>query len=202
MVKHLLDIIKGEATKDSKATIQPDVLSERQSANSSSWENKWSESRDSDNGNTSKERSTKVKVFVGLSSSTNKGDRAHHSNGVKTSSCHDSWRSHEHQRRNEHSLRSVETSPQSVLLDIVFWIRCPSSKHSTERKRKTTDHDDPWVGGHNTVDEAGSVHCSGCDTDDSNAQTGVQEGLVEVCAFVEWHAAVLARLAVEHEVDG
>lgn len=202
VVKDLLDIIEGEATENGKTTIQPDVLSERQSANSSSWEDQWSESRDCNNGNTSKEWSTKVKVLVGLSGSTDESDRAHHGNGVKPSAGHDSWWSHEHQWGDEESLGSVESSPQSVLLDIVIWIRSTGSHHSSERESKTTDHDNPWVGSHQSINEAGLVNGPGSNTDNSNSQSSVQECLVEVCALEQWHATILAGLAVEDNVDG
>ena len=202
VVKHFLYIVKGEATKDGKTTIQPDVLSERQSANSSSWEDQWSKSGNSNNGNTSKEWSTKVQVLVGLSGSTDKGDRTHHSNGVKTSPGHDSWRCHEHQWSDEESLSSVESSPESVFLDIVIWIRSTSSHHGSERQSKTTDHDNPWVGGHQSVDEAGLVNGPGGNTDNSNSQSCVQERLVQVCALKQWHSTILAGLAVEDNVDG
>ena len=169
MVEDLLDIIKGEATKDGKATIQPNVLGEGQGTDSSRWEDQWSESRDCNNGNTSKEWSTKVKILVGLGGSTNEGNRTHHSNSVKTSTGHDGWWSHEHQWSDEESLGSVESSPQSVLLDIVIWIRSTGSHHGSERESETTDHDNPWVRSHESVDESRLVDRASGDTDNSNS---------------------------------
>ena len=43
---------------------------------------------------------------------------------------------------------------------------------------------------------------TGSDADDSEAETGVQEGVVQVSALEEWHTAILARFAVEDQVDG
>ena len=54
MVQHLLDIVEGEATKDSQATVQPDILGERKSADSGGGEDERSETRVSNVGDASK----------------------------------------------------------------------------------------------------------------------------------------------------
>ena len=202
MVQHLLNIVESEATEDGKATVQPDVLGKRQGADGGGGKDERSETRDSNDGDTSKQRSTEIEVLVVLCSSTNEGNRSHHGNRVETSAGHNRRRSHEHQRRNERSLGNVERSPQSVLLDIVRWIRVPCSDHSTKAQCETTNHHDPWVRSHDTVYEARGVHGARCNADDADTEPSVHEGLVKVRALEGWHSTVLARLAVEHHVDG
>ena len=69
--QNFLDIIESKTTEDCQSSPQPDVLSESECSDSGGWEDERSESRDSDERNTSKERSTKVQVFLLLSGCTN-----------------------------------------------------------------------------------------------------------------------------------
>lgn len=45
------------------------------------------------------------------------------------------------------------------------------------------------------------MQSSRCDADDSDAEAGVQEGVVQVGSFVWRHAAIFACFTVEDEVD-
>lgn len=114
VVQDLLNIVEGEATEDGKTPIQPDLLRPHQGAGSSGGKDERGESRESNNGHTGKERSTEVQVFLLLGRGTDKGDRAHHSNGVQTSAGKQSG-VHEHQRREKSSLGNVESRPKTVL---------------------------------------------------------------------------------------
>lgn len=113
VVQDLLHIVESEATEDSQTTVQPDALRPHQGAGSSGREDHGSKTRKSDDGNTSKERTTEVQVFLLLGSSTDEGDGAHHTDSVETSASEDSG-VHEHQRREERSLGQVEQSPAAI----------------------------------------------------------------------------------------
>lgn len=202
VMQNLLDIVQSEATENGKTTIEPDVLSEGESADSSSWQYEWCKAGNSNDGDTSQKWSTEIEIFVGLSGSSDEGDGAHHSDSVETGAGHDSRWSHEHQRRNEHSLCSIESSPKSVLLDVVRWVGSTSAIHSSETEGESTDHNNPRVRRHKSIHKAGGIHSARRNTNDSNTQPGVHERLVQVCALERRHTSIFTRLAVEHEVDG
>lgn len=98
MVQDLLDVIEGEATEDSKTTVQPDALGPHQSTGRSGGENHRSKTRQSDEGNTSEKRATEVQVLLLLGSGTDEGNGAHQAKGVDTSASEQS-RVVEHERR-------------------------------------------------------------------------------------------------------
>jgi hypothetical protein len=77
-----------------------------------------------------------------------------------------------------------------------------SSDHGAEAGSQATDGHDPGVRHHDAVDKAALDHLARRQADDADAQTRVHEGLVEVGALEQGHAAVLTRLAVEHDVHG
>jgi hypothetical protein len=127
------------------------------------------------------------------------------------------------QRSNEGSLSGVEGSPGKVLgnvarersanmkstksnIDEIDYVLVRADRtggnHGTEAERETADADDPRVRHHQTVDEASLHHLPGRQANDSDTQTSVQEGVVEVLALKGRHAAVLSGLAVEDGVDG
>ena len=198
MSKNLLDVIECEASEDCQSSPEPDILSEGERSNSGSWEDKRRETRNRYNGNASKERSTKVQVFLLLSGSTNERDRSHHGNCVKTSTEHDRGRCHKEHRSDEGGLRDIECGPEAVLLDIVAWIRSSRAHHCADTETQTSNHENPRVCSHYSVDEAAVEHGSGRHTDEADSQTGVQECIVQVCSF-EWrHAAIFARLTIEY----
>lgn len=115
----LLDVVQSEATEDSETTVQPDLLRPHQRAGSSSGKNKGRKSGESNDGHTSEQRATEVQVLLLLGSRSNKSNRAHHSNSVKTGTRENSG-VHEHQWGEERSLREVEPSPQSILHDVAI----------------------------------------------------------------------------------
>lgn len=117
MVQDLLDVVEGEATEDGQTTVQPDTLRPHQSARSSGRENHGSQTGESDNGDTSKERSTEVHVLFLLGGGTDESDRAHHSNSVETSTSEDSGME-EHHRCQKRSLGDVECGPHAILDDV------------------------------------------------------------------------------------
>jgi hypothetical protein len=119
VVQNLLDIIEGEATEDSQSTVQPDALRPHQCAGSSGGKDHGSETRESDDGNTSEEGTTEVQVLLLLSGSTNESNGTHHADSVKTSASEDSG-VHEHQRGEERSLGQIEQSPAAILQDVAI----------------------------------------------------------------------------------
>lgn len=114
VLKHLLDIVEGEATKDGETTIQPNVFSEGQGTSSGGWKDHGSETRKSDDGDTSKEGTTEVEILFLLGGGTNESDGAHHTDSVETSASEDS-RSEEEHGREKSGLSEVEGGPEAVL---------------------------------------------------------------------------------------
>ena len=117
MVQDLLHVVKSEASKDSETTIQPDILRPHQGTGGGGGKDKGSKSGESNDSHTGKERSTQIQILLLFSGGANESDRTHHANSVETCAGEDSW-VHEHQRCEESSLGDVETSPESVLLDV------------------------------------------------------------------------------------
>lgn len=224
MVENLLDIVEGEATEDGKTTIEPEALSEGESADGSGGKDERGETRDGDDGSTSEERSTDVEVLLLLGGGTDERDGTHHGESVETGASEESGRSHGEERSDESSLGGVEDSPAGILgnvavvekrvsecqqhrkrqngeENVLVRVNGASSKHGTERESETTDADNPGVGGHETIGEARLEHLVSRQTDDADAESSVHEGLVEVRAFESGHAAVGASLPVEHELQ-
>lgn len=46
------------------------------------------------------------------------------------------------------------------------------------------------------------MQCASSNSDDTNSEAGVHEGLVEVFPLVLWHAAIFPGLTVENQVGG
>ena len=170
VVQDLLHIVESKATEDSQTTIQPDTLRPHQRASSGGGENHGSETGESDQGHTSEERTTEVQVLLLLGSSTDKGDRAHQTDGVDTSTSEQS-RVVEHQRREERGLGDVESSPEAILCDVAdgnirtivdinegksvkdLLIRggVESSVHRANAADQANTKHSPWVHGHQAV---------------------------------------------------
>lgn len=221
MVENPLDIIEGKAAEDSKTTIEPEVLGEGKGADGSGGENQRSETRNGDNGSTGEKRTANVEVLLLLSGGTDKRDGAHHGDGVETGASEESGRGHGEEGSDKGGLGSVEDGPAGILgdvavkkrsanattqthrnaKDVLVRINSASGKHGTERESETTDSDNPRVGNHQTISEAGLEHLVGRQTDDADAESSVHKGLVEVGALVRGHAAVRASLPVEHELQ-
>jgi hypothetical protein len=118
VVENLLHIVEREPAKDGQASIQPDVLREGKCPYCCGGEH---EGRKSGNGNesdTSKEGSAEVQVFLLFSCRSNKGDRAHHSYCVESSTGDQCRWCHEEKRRKEGTLRDVESGPETILGEI------------------------------------------------------------------------------------
>ena len=77
-----------------------------------------------------------------------------------------------------------------------------STIHHSNAACQTTDDDYPWVGCHQAVRPAALVQSAGCQPNYAHTQTGMKEGLIEVLAFVMWHATILSRLSIEDEIGG
>ena len=117
MVENLLHIVQGEATEDSKTAVQPDILSPHQCAGSGGGDDHGSETRQSDNGDTSEEGTTEVHVFIGLCGGADERERAHETCSVETGACEDGG-VHEEERGEESGLSDIEGGPEGVFLDI------------------------------------------------------------------------------------
>lgn len=202
MVQNLLDIVEREAAKDSQTTVQPDALGQREGADSSDRQQQRSEARHGDNRSTGQKRAANVQVLLLLSGGANNRQGTHHGDGVETSTGENRHRDKRQQRRNKGGLRGVEGSPQRILGDVVVGADGPGANHGAEAERKTANANNPRVGHHEAVDEAGADHLSGRQGNDADAQAGVQERAVKVLALKDGHAAVVARLSVEDGIDG
>lgn len=194
--------IGNEATvvESDLPSVQPKVLSEHQCPRSSDRKDQRSQAGQGDNSHTRKQRATKVEVLLLLGSCTNESDRAHHANRVQTSTCENS-RAEEHERAQERSLGQVEASPESVLDHVVIRGRGAAAHHCSNASDETNTEYQPGVRRHETVGPAVQVECPSSNADDTDSESSVQERVVEV-GSLEWrHAAILAGLAVEDEVD-
>lgn len=78
--------------------------------------------------------------------------------------------------------------------------RVVSRVHSADAGDQTQTDNSPRVRGHQAERPSVGVQRSSSNTDDTNAQTGVQERVVEVAALVRRHATVFSRLTVEDQV--
>jgi hypothetical protein len=114
VVQDLLHIVEGEATENDETTVEPEVLGEHESAGGGGRKNQRSQTRESDNSDTSKKRATNVEVLVCLGSGTDKGNAAHQTDSVKTGACEDGGVV-EHEGRQEGGLGQVEGGPEGVL---------------------------------------------------------------------------------------
>lgn len=202
VVKHLLDIVQGEAAKDGETTVQPEVLSEGQSSDGSGGDEEGSKTRSSDDGSTGQERTTDVQVLLLLSSGADNSQTTHHGKGVETGTGEEGTGDEGEKRGDEGSLGGIESGPEGVLGDVVVRGDGSSANHGREAERKTTNADNPRVGHHQSVHEAGLDHLASRQANDSDSQTGVQEGVVQILALVDGHAAIFTGLAVEDGIDG
>lgn len=117
VVQNLLDVVEGEATEDDETTVEPEVLSEHESTGGGGGKDQRSETGESDNSNTSKKRTTDVKVLVSLGSGTDKGNAAHQTDSVETGTSENGGVV-KHERREEGGLGQVEGGPEGVLGDV------------------------------------------------------------------------------------
>lgn len=80
-------------------------------------------------------------------------------------------------------------------------MRIECSEHSSQAEGKTATNNDPWVGAHQPETPSAPMQRGCCYPDDTDTQAGVEEGLVEVGAFVGWHATILPCFAIEYEIS-
>lgn len=71
--------------------------------------------------------------------------------------------------------------------------------HGTDGANKADTKNQPGVGSHETVAPSVRVKSASSDTDDADAETSVQESVVQVGAFKWGHAAIFSGFAVEDE---
>jgi hypothetical protein len=135
VVQDLLDVVEGEATENDETTVEPEVLGEHESAGGGGRENQRSETRKSDNGDTSEERATDVEVLVSLCS----GNTAHQTDSVETGASEDGGVV-EHEGRQEGGLGQVEGGPEGVLGDVAA--RVDQYKSGREGARRLTSQED------------------------------------------------------------
>lgn len=114
MGQNLLDVVQGETTEDSEATVQPDLVRPGKSASGGGGEGERGKTGESNDGDTSEQRSTEVQVLLLLGGGADEGQRTHHSDSVETSASEEGGM-HEHQGREESGLSDVETSPETIL---------------------------------------------------------------------------------------
>lgn len=76
-----------------------------------------------------------------------------------------------------------------------------SSIHGSNAADKSNTKHKPRARGHEPKAPAVHVQCARRDTNHTNAKSSVHESVVEVCALKRRHAAILARLPVEDEID-
>ena len=74
-----------------------------------------------------------------------------------------------------------------------------STHHGTDRANETNTENQPRVGGHKTVAPSVGVKSASSNTDDADAETSVQESVVQIGAFKWGHAAIFSSLTVEDE---
>ena len=117
VLEHLLYIVKSKSSKDDKATVEPNVLSEHERSCCGGGDDHGRETGKRDDGDTGEERATEVEVFVCLCGGTDEGDGAHHTDGVKASTSQDGGL-HEEERSQECGLSNVEGGPKGVLGDV------------------------------------------------------------------------------------
>jgi hypothetical protein len=117
VVQDLLNVVEGEATENNETTVEPEVLSEHESAGGSGRKDQRSETGESNDSDTSEQRSTNVEVLVCLGGGTDKGNAAHQTDSVETGACEDGGVV-EHEGRQEGGLGQVEGGPEGVLGDV------------------------------------------------------------------------------------
>lgn len=223
MVQHLLHVVQREAAEDGQAAVQPDVLGPHEGAGGGGGDDHGRETRERDDGHAREQRAAEVEVLLLLGGGADEGDGAHHAGCVEASAGEDG-RVHEEEGGEEGGLAEVEGGPEAVFLDVagrvglassslggrgreevgvdvLVRMRRASSVHGSQAAYEAYAQDEPWVRGHESV--APSVHVQGArgHADDADAETSVHECVVQVAALEVGHAAVLARLAVEDEVD-
>jgi hypothetical protein len=84
VVQHLLHVVQGEAAKDGKTAVQPDVLSPHERACGCGGDHHRRKARESNNGDTSEKGAAKVHVLVRLGCRADKRKRPHKSSCVET----------------------------------------------------------------------------------------------------------------------
>jgi hypothetical protein len=216
VMQHLLHIVQSHSSKYCQASVQPDVFGKHQGARGSRRKNEWGETGESHDSHASQQRPTEVQILVRLGGSTDKGDGAHQASRVQPSACEDG-RVHEEERRQEKRLRDIEGRPESVFLNIAVCCQSRASAlgvqyslagagghggvHGANAADQTYTHHNPRICAHEAEAPSTRVQSARGNSDHADAQARVQEGVVEIGALKGGHAAVLARLAVEDEVD-
>lgn len=120
VVKHLLYIIQGEAAKDGKTTVQPDVLSESQCPDSGSRDDKRGQTRGGDDGSTGQKRSANVEIFLLLSRSADNRQGTHHGNSVETGAGEKRHGNKRQHGSDKGSLSGVKGSPEGIFGDVAI----------------------------------------------------------------------------------
>ena len=77
---------------------------------------------------------------------------------------------------------------------------CECSIHGAHAHGNAADDDRPWTGSHQTVRPAGLVESAGGNADDTETETGMQEGLIEKVPLKGGHAAIFSGFSVKNDV--
>lgn len=187
MLPNLLHIPEGHSTENRKTSIEPDVLRDSQRRRRSGEDHR-SETRESNDSHASEEGSSEPEELVVLGCSADDGDTAHKTNSVETRAGNDSGGVKEG-RSEECTLGKVKGGPQEVLLDGILWGCHPRRNHSANRSHKPESKNHPGRSSHESVRPAHVVETLRRKTNHSNADSGVDEGRVEIFTLVEGHAA-------------
>lgn len=226
-MQDLLRIVKRKPPKHRQPTIQPDPLGPHEGPGRRDGDHERSQARDGDDRNAREEGSAEVEVFFLLGGGADKGNGAHHGDRVEAGAGEDSGL-HKHERGEDGGLAEIEASPQGVFLHVAsvvisstfniqtlsrgglgereggLLIRAgvKSPIHSPQTGGQSHAHDHPRVRRHDAVGPPAAMQGAGRHADDADAQAGMHKGFVQEGPLVGGHAAVLSRLAVEHEVGG
>lgn len=74
-----------------------------------------------------------------------------------------------------------------------------STHHGTDGANETNTENQPRVGSHETVAPSVGVKSASSNTDNADAETSVQESVVQVGAFKWGHTAIFSSFTVEDE---
>jgi hypothetical protein len=87
------------------------------------------------------------------------------------------------------------------LIYLLAWVSCSRTQHRSNAETETSDHNDPGVRSHQSIDKAALEHSPRRQANDANAQTSVHECIIQVGPFERRHTTIFASFPVEHEVD-
>lgn len=118
VVQNLLDVVEGEAAKDSETAVQRDALGQGEGADGGDGQQHRREAGGDDDAEASEEGPADVEVLVLLGGGTDDGEGAHHGDGVETGTGEKGTGNHCQERGDHGGLGCVEGGPHGVLGDV------------------------------------------------------------------------------------